>query len=235
MHSDILDKLTATFPPAAAEVIRAGATRRIYPRKSIIYHQDAPTDGIHLMAAGCVMLEWISASGDVVGYRVATRGDFVGHRSYFAEEPRSATARTVTDTETLFIAGKTLKHAIEADPRVCCQFAREVGRDAGPQLSRVLRNHKIPSLARLAYMLDHLSRKLARRTVNGEGKRDLDGWTPFPLTQQDLAHLLDIRNETVSRLIREMEERGILYFENRPRRVAIPNREGITALFREYV
>jgi CRP-like cAMP-binding protein len=125
------------------------------------------TDGIHIIASGCVILEWISAGGDVLGYRVATGGDYVGHRSYFAEEPRSATARTVTETGTIFLARATLRQAIEADPRICCHFAREVGRDSGLQLSRVVRNHKIPSIARLAFMLDHLTRKLGRRSGGG--------------------------------------------------------------------
>jgi len=209
-------ELGTDIAPQAVETIEAGARPRRFSHKETIYLQGEQPDGVYVVAHGCVMLEWEAPNGFLVGFRVAGSGESFGLRSYCGDEPRSTIARTVTDTLTYFLPDAVLTRAGTLDPRLYRGFARILARDIGPQTSKIARNGRMPVSVRLAYVLLNLRQRLQGRTVDG-GEH-----VYFPLTQKDLANLLDVSQETISRTMRDFENDGIISIEHGPRRLVIP-------------
>lgn len=229
MPCDLIDKAMGGFRADAVALLQEQSRLCQFERGSSLYNQLDPSDSIYIVSSGCVIVERTNQSGDVTSYRIATRGDYLGHRSYFARESRSTAPRSITETQALRIPGAALDQAIELDPAISLYFARELARDDGPRLGAVLRSNRLLGIVRLAYLLHHLHERL-----EGE-KTAAANIVRMPFTQNDLANMLDLRNETVSRLIHQLQDMGVLDFEQSPRRIVITDRAALTDIIRDYL
>jgi|GEM_PF-4714381 len=213
----------------ALEVLERGAVKRRYMSREMVYFQGDPPDGVHVVAHGCAILEWRAPNDYLVGFRVASSGDSFGLRSYCAQEPRSTTARAITETLTIYLPRTVLERAAVLDARIYRGFAWMVARDTGPKLSKVSRNGRVSVAVRLAFVLLQLAHRLPVSTANGSERVE------FPLQQKDLANLLDVSQETVSRTLRDFESRKLACIERRPRQLVIQDRAGLVAVAEDYL
>lgn len=232
MQTRFLDDLLADVGEDAAPVIdrlapRASMVRA--QRNDVLYSQGDPPDGIFVIAHGAALLEWSRLSGIVVGFRLAVAGDNFGARSFCADEARSANARAVRDTLAVILPRSALEEALNSEPRLWRPLARIVARDAGPRLSKIVRNARIPMRARLAYLLDYLEERLAGQIATPVGHHD------SPLKQRDLAHLLDVADETVSRGLHSLEGEGLITTDSDTGGITIADRERLVTLFDRYL
>jgi len=224
-----LGSLGTKLEAPALDVLQRGAVQRRYASGQTVYFQDDPAHGVHVVAYGCVLLEWRAPDDYLMGFRVASSGDSFGLRSYCAGEPRSTIARAVADTLTVFLRGPVLEQAAALDGRIYRGFARIVASDAGPKISRVTRNGRVPVVVRLAFVVLQLAERLP---VSRLGQRE---HVDFPLQQKDLANLLDVSQETVSRTMRDLEARNLLRIEHGPRELVILDRAGLAAIAGDYL
>ncbi len=232
MQRRLLDELLAEAGEEAAGVVDEVATRaRLVraQRNDVLYEQGDPPQSVFVVAHGAVLLEWARRTGTVVGFRLAVAGDNFGVRSFCADEPRAASARAVRETLAVVVPTEALQRALGREPRFWRSLARIVARDAGPQLSKIVRNGRIPVRARLAYLLDHLDDRLAEQVASPIGHPD------SPLKQRDLAHLLDITDETVSRALHALDEEGLVATDPSTGAIRVPDRELLMAEFTAYL
>ena len=228
MPFDLLDTAMESCKPDTVALLKDQSRRRFFEKGSALYKQRDPSDCIYIIVEGCVIVERTNPSGDVTSFRIATRGDYLGHRSYFADEQRSTAPRTIIDTHALWIPVSALAQALEHDLAVWRLFARELAQDDGPRLGAVIRSHRVPGIVRLAYLLHHLEGR--SREVNGTRERSL-----MPFAQSDLANMLDLRNETVSRLVHQLQDLGVISVESNPRRIVIADREALAKIIARHL
>ena len=173
-------------------------------RNDLLYEQGTMNNGLFLVAHGAVVLEWKRPSGTVLGFRLALAGDNFGARSFCADQPHAASARAVRETMTLRIPAEVLASVLRDVPGLWRTLARVVARDAGPRLAKVLRDPRTPARQRLAYLLAYLQDRLADHVTPVVGHPD------SPLRQRDLAHLLDVTDETLSRSVSGLARDGLI-------------------------
>jgi CRP-like cAMP-binding protein len=198
-------------------------------RNDVLYEQGDPPESVLVIAHGAVLLEWARLTGTVVGFRLAVAGDNFGVRSFCADQPRAASARAVRETLAVVVPADALHYALASEPRLWRSLARVVARDAGPQLSKIVRNGRIPVRARLAYLLDHLDERLGEQVASPIGHPD------SPLKQRDLAHLLDVTDETVSRARHTLDDEGLIMTDPATGAIEVPDRERLMGAFRVYL
>lgn len=215
MLAPLLRELAIEADPRAVDVVASRAVRERYRRNDRIYSQGDPADGMHVVGHGCVLLEWYSAHDVLTAFRLAGSGESFGLRSFCANEPRSTTARALTATLTLHVRTPILQEAAAIDPRVYRCFARAVARDRGPEISKVARNGRIPVTVRFASLLVELARHLPRGS--GDGTERID----FPVMQKDLAKMLNVKQETVSRALQQFRQAGLVDLGHGPRQLMI--------------
>ena len=229
MHSDLLETAMAGCNADAIAHLMGEVRQCIFDKGDTLYGQNDAADCIYLIVEGCIIVERTNVTGDVTSYRIASRGDFLGHRSYFAGEPRATAPRCMTPVVALYLPGTAVDHAAHMDPEIGLHLARELARDDGPRLGAVVRSHRILGMIRLAYLLHHLDKKVPG--MNGAGSND----ERLPFNQHDLANMLDLRNETISRLLHQLQDMGVLSVTTNPRGVEITDRAALTELIEEFL
>ena len=178
-------------------------TRRKYQRDAVIFFESDPGDAMFMITAGRVKVTILSDDGREIILSILSDRDFFGEMALLDNEPRSATAIAVQETEVAVIHQKDFLSIVEKRPRVAINLLSA--------LSDRLRkaNHQIGSLA----LLDVYGRvagvllEMARDT----GIRLKDGRIRFRRpTHQEIANMIGATRETVSRTISDLHRQGYI-------------------------
>jgi len=178
-------------------------TRRKYPKDAVIFFENDLGDSLFMIISGRVKVAILSDDGREVILSVLSDGDFFGEMSILDNEPRSATAIAVEETEVAILSQKAFLATVENRPRILLNLLSALS-------SRLRKaNHQIGSLA----LLDVYGRvagvllQMARET----GTRLTDGRVRFRRpTHQEIANMIGATRETVSRMINDLHRQGYI-------------------------
>lgn len=174
----------------------AACTPRHFARREVVFHQNDPGGGLHLVSSGRFAERVATPRGDSATLRVIGVGQVFGELVVF--DPRSLRSTTVIALEpsrTLALSGP--------------QFVAL--RRRNPQIDRILTEMLAAHVRRLsAQVLEALylpvDERLARRLVELAGVYGAE----IPLTQRDLAGLVGTTRATTNGVLRRLEDRGFL-------------------------
>ncbi len=203
--------------PAGAELL--DRSRRVQPhrRGDAIFLQGDESRGVYCVESGHVLLWRIDAFGNETVFGIVAPGEIMGYRSCFAEEPHAATARALIPCRVWFISRATVDQLLDDNPAIARWFLRMIARDRGPREGLLLRGHHLPVRVRLVNLLLVLRERFAETFPDGRLVFEL------PLARHEIAAMLGVRPETITRTIRELEDEGVASFNGRE--VAVPKLE----------
>jgi len=174
----------------------AGARRRKYARREVLFHEGDPASSVHLLDRGKVAIRVTTPLGDVAMLDVLVAGDILGEMALLSPASRrSATAIALERTETLVVDGDRFADVRAQHPSAGELLMRLLARRVQELNDRLLEALYVPADARL------LRRLLQLADTYGD---------EIPLTQEDLAGLAGATRGTVNRVLRREEERGAL-------------------------
>jgi CRP/FNR family transcriptional regulator, cyclic AMP receptor protein len=181
--------------------VLASTPRRRFACREILFHEGDPGDTLHLIDKGRVAVRITTAAGDAATVRVLGRGDVVGVLAVLKEVGRrAATVIALEPTETLSLDRAQFVALRAAYPAIS-QFVIDV-------LAADVR--RVDSLLMDA-LYAPVERRLVRRLL---GLADLygadDGVAEIQLTQDDLASMAGTARATANRVLRELEEQGVI-------------------------
>jgi CRP/FNR family transcriptional regulator len=194
---------------AGLEQLASSLRTFYYQPGEVIFHQSDAPQGIYCIDQGKILLCQYDFFGNEIGFGVAYQGETVGWRSFFARENHSATARALTSCRICLIPEDTIHRLIRGYPALAQRFLRTVARDRGPTESLLLRNPRLPARIRLINLLLIF--------CNNTYKPNKDGEMMFrlPINRQQLASLIGVRSETLSRTIAILRKEGLARFHDR--------------------
>lgn len=195
--------------------LAATVRKSVYkPGEAIFNQSDAPA-GIYCISQGKVLLCQYDMFGNEIGFGVAYQGETVGWRSFFARENHSATALALAPCKICLIPKPTVRRLLKGYPGLARRFLTTLARDRGPTQSLLLRNPRLPARVRLINLLLIFGNHTNAPDSNGELRFDL------PINRQQVASLIGVRAETLSRAIAALREENLAIFKDRE--VIIPN------------
>lgn len=200
--------------PVQLEMLRGQCKPQSFERHQAIFRQGSSARGLYCLIKGEVLLDQVDKEGNHTAFRIATGGELLGFRSLFAEQPHAAGARAVRRSRICFVPERPLRKALAANALLACEFLKLVATDPGPIYAPLLRNPLLPAASRLAHLLLILQHQYAQDAGDQEVSYDL------PLSKSNMAALIGVRRETVSRLLQQFEAAGLCSF--RTSRVVIP-------------
>src|SRR3970282_2081565 len=119
------------------------ATRRKFPKDAVIFFEHDLGDALFMILSGRVKVTILSDDGREIILSVLGEKDFFGEMSLLDNEPRSATAIAMEDTEVVILHQKEFLSIVEKRPRILVLLLAVLS-------SRLRKaNHQIGSLALL--------------------------------------------------------------------------------------
>ena len=184
------------------------SSRRRFPKDTVVFFENEEGDFFFMILEGRIKVTILGDDGREVILSMLGPGDFFGEMALLDNEPRSATAIAVeesellqlhrTDFQTVLTDNRSIQHAL---------IKILTGR-----LRRA--NHQISTLA----LLDVYGR-VARVIVDmarEEGRRLRDGRIAFRrATHQEIANRIGTTRETVTRMLKDLERQGLIHIEGK--------------------
>lgn len=182
-----------------AEAVAEGVVKRRFRRGEIIVEQGRKSNALFILLTGRARVLTADSRGREVILAVLQPGDYVGEMSLIDNEPHSATVRAEVQTDVLVLGRSEFARCLPENSSLSYAIMRG--------LVARLRNadRQIESLA----LLDVYGR-VARTLLD---MSEQDGEIKIirnKVSRQDLAKIVGASREMVSRVMKDLEERGFV-------------------------
>ncbi|HXV59075.1 MAG TPA: Crp/Fnr family transcriptional regulator [Vicinamibacteria bacterium] len=176
---------------------------RKYAKESVIFFENDVGDALFLIVSGRVKVTILSDDGREIILAMLSDHDFFGEMSLLDNEPRSATAIAMQDTEIAVLHQKDFLTIVEKKPRVLINLLSALS-------SRLRKaNHQIGNLA-LHDVYGRVARILLEM-ASESGDQQGDGRVAFRRpTHQEIANMVGATRETVSRMLSDLHRQGYI-------------------------
>lgn len=195
------------LPEELLEEIAAHMQLRSFERGEILFWEDDPCAGLHIIEEGSVKLYRISPQGRQYIIRVLQEGDTCNEVPAFDGGTNPVNVETLEKSKVWIIDDVTLRSLVKAHP----DFALKVLSNFGKNLRGLVR-----MVSEMAFY--QVTNRLARLISELPDDSARPQWT-----QEQLAAQLGTVREVVARSLKELERSGAIRIEERRIYVADPN------------
>ncbi len=164
----------------------------------------------------------VEPDGNSFLLRLAYPGETLGYRALVADMEHSLSAEVLKPSVVCFIDRATILSLLGGNQILSLRFIGRAAKDAEVAEEKYLQNVTLSVRARFAHLLLVLQSRYAVASEDGAVSLDL------PVSRQDMAAMIGVRPETMSRTIRQLEHDGVARFSGRT--VCVPS---INVLFQE--
>ena len=178
------------------ELSPQGPKRRLARRQLLFQDGDAPL-GVFSVASGSFKLYKSGPDGDEHILGLALPGQFLGIRALIADEPYSVSAMAREDSGVLFYEATRFRQFLAKSPEAAKAVFSMLGRQVREAREGLFERSAATAAARLAHCLAQLELQFAEG-----GKIRVNG--------QELAAMVGITPETVSRQLKALEAQGLI-------------------------
>lgn len=182
-----------------------GEKQKCFCAKSAIYHEGDPIDGIYLIRAGMVKLLSYLPNGRARIVRLYSRGQYLGLEVLLGQEYEHS-AVAIGDVEVDVIPVQTLRYLFEQNPGLLNRFHYQLHSDlmnADKWISEFSTGGIKPRVARLLRFLSEVEQEQPDDSVE-------------LLTVQEMAEILGVTQESVSRILAAFKRSDILHKHKDP-------------------
>ena len=208
--TDLLGRapLFAELEPEELDALARAAERRDFTRDEAIFGVNEAADGLYVIASGRVKVCVSSAAGKELILATLGPGQFFGEMALLDDAPRSASVVTQLPTVAYRIKRDEFDKLLDQHPGIGRKLLRELSlrlRRSNAQMESLATLDVVGRLAR--YFID-----LAKQ----HGQILGNGWVAVRRpTHQDIANSIGTSRETVTRLINDLEQRGLVVNEGK--------------------
>jgi CRP-like cAMP-binding protein len=198
----------AELPDGDFESLGQLTTRRHFPKDAVVFFENDEGDSFFMILEGRIKVTILGDDGREVILSMLAAGDFFGEMALLDDEPRSATAIAVEDTDLLSLQRSDFEGVVAAKTSISAALIKVLS----ARLRRA--NHQISTLA----LLDVYGRvaRVLMDMAREEGRRLRDGRMAFRrATHQEIANRIGTTRETVTRMMKDLERQGLVQVEGK--------------------
>jgi CRP/FNR family transcriptional regulator/CRP/FNR family cyclic AMP-dependent transcriptional regulator len=180
----------------------AGRTR-IFRRGTYLCHQGDETDEVYFLVSGRIEVSTISPTGARILHATVDRPQFLGELAIFGSIPRTADLLTLEDSEVWHVDGERFMGFVTANATAARQVLAALARQV--RASQAFVDDLL--------FLDLRGRVAKRLLQMGTPSLDdlpADGTVIAEVTHADLASLCGGSRENVSRILSDLQRRGVI-------------------------
>jgi CRP/FNR family transcriptional regulator len=190
------------------QMLAARLARKFFKAGEVLFYEDQPCKGMHIITQGRVRIYKTSASGREQVLAVNGSGESIAEVPVFDGGPYPASAVALDETETVFISRKDFQDFCLDHPEVSLKVLAFVGARLR-QLVGIIEELSFTTIRqRLVALLMRLAQSEGKKT--GRGTEFL-----LPGSHQELANQLGTVRELVSRNLMRLQAEGLLEVDAR--------------------
>jgi len=185
------------------EELRSRMTKRTYQKNNMILMEDEFGDTFFIIAQGSIKITRVSEDGREVILAILGEGEFFGEMSLLDGETRSANAIALDESEVMILKRHDFLLFLERFPKIAISLLTEMA-------NRIRKSdQQIESLSlsdaehRIGITLIRLAEELG---IIRRGRVEINA-LPY---QQDIANMAGTSRETVSRMMKVLEDKGLI-------------------------
>jgi CRP/FNR family transcriptional regulator len=204
---------------SALQRLEAIKSTSVYPKGSFVFVEGQTPRGIFILCRGRVKLSLGSVNGKILIRRVANPGEVIGLSAVVCKKPYEWTAEAIDHCCIGFIKREEYLRFLQQHNEVALRIAKELSEkyhDSCEEIRRLAPSRSAGD--RLAKLLLDLS-----NAGSDTGKRYPS--VQLLLTQEEMAQMIGISRETVTRIISELKKQNIV--ETRGSTLVIRNKAAL--------
>jgi CRP/FNR family transcriptional regulator len=209
-----------------AELERLDRSRRVLRREpgDALFEQGDPATAVYCVKHGAVAMRRLDAEGNSVTLGLRYPGDLVGQHALLGGGEQRVSAEALEPTSVCVIDGAAVNDSLAQNPDLARDMLRRAALELEQAQDSIVRSATLPNRDRLIGLLLQLMQR--------HGEVNADGFCRLllPLPRRDLASMIGIRHETLSRLIARLESDGLAQFSGR--HVTVPSLQALAAAMR---
>lgn len=193
---------------AAMSVLTRGFTRKTLAADQVVFAQDDDSNGVFCVSAGLIALRSHNPNGTSTLLKLAYPGEIIGFRSFLANGKHKTEARALLPSRVCIVAQRDANNVMRGTPAVLERLAARCISEIDANQERIIAT---ATRTNKQLLFDLLQRLMAThgKAVGSQMHMHL------PLSRGDLADLIGVQPETMSRLITRLKEDGAFVVSGR--------------------
>ncbi|GAB4296462.1 MAG: fumarate/nitrate reduction transcriptional regulator Fnr [Thiohalomonadaceae bacterium] len=176
--------------------------KKAYAPKAVLFREGTPTNHLYLLKSGYVKLTTALPDGRNQGLRLGAAWQFIGLEA-MSDQRYPYTAEAVTPIEVCMVRYKDMLKLLEANPQLSLRVINALNRELQRSNAMIRNLGMMSSTERVASFLLSLLRAEAEEVHE----------IPLPLSRTDMAEMLGLTLETVSRVLSRMTRDKIIWVQ----------------------
>ena len=198
------DGFFCNLDSAALKTFDTLAFTNVYPEGAVLFAEAQPVRGVFLVCRGSVKLSISAGDGKTLITHIAEQGEVLGLSSAFTGNPYKSTAETLEPTQVNFVRRDDFMKFVREYEDACVKAAKQLGAECESNSDHIR-----------ALGLSHsAAEKLAHLLLSwcNERGKPCEAGTRVQLlmTHEDISQLIGTSRETVTRLLKEFRDKGII-------------------------
>lgn len=199
--------------PDELDLVESAATLRERDPGDILFNVGDAGTGVFIVRNGLVRVRREGSDGNAILFHVSRAGQSIGFQPVLSEQTHRAMADTVTSAATWFVPRAQILLLLRQNAEFALRIIKRLANSLGSELD-----------SRYETQFVNLQERVYRLLIQIEdefGVIDEDGTkrTHLPMTRHDLADMLCIRRETLSRVLHDLGEAGMIELQARDLRI----------------
>lgn len=178
--------------------------RKLFNKGDTLFRQGDPGEEFMILTEGSVKVELMNAEGKELTLNILTPYQFLGELALLDDVPRSATVVAMENSTLLSIGKREFARILEAYPRMSVPMLRQLARRVRVLTDDIASMAFLDSYSRVTRKILNLAEEMGKKIANGHIFIDR------PLTHQQLANLVGTTRETVTKILNEMKDNGLI-------------------------
>ena len=198
------DRIFCDLPAGALRAFENIKYAAAYPQGAVLFVEGQMPRGIFVLCKGTVKLSINSPGGRTMIVELAETGEVLGLSATISGKPYEVTAETLDPCQVNFVKRDDFLRFLKEDVQACFKVAEQLSEkyhDACNEVRSLGLSHSAHE--KLAHLL------LGWGSKDGEAAK-AEPWLKLRLTHEEIANMIGISRETVTRLLAEMRKRQIV-------------------------
>ncbi len=182
---------------------------RVFDPGETLYDQGDEGRGIYCIQSGLIGVRRLYEDGNSALLKLCGGGITVGYRAYLTKEPHKNSAEVLTTSIVCFIEHASVQRLLAKNPQIGERFLQHAMKDASDAEESYARILTTSVKSRFFHVLMVFYEQFGYRDDTGNPVVEL------PIKRIELAEMIGVQPESISRLIRSVQTEGHLQIDDR--------------------